>query len=107
MKNIKDQLLSTEAAAWRKKGISYTLVFLSLFVPYILIKNHRELSSISSELVLNYWGIAIIQTLAVAFCGSYLARRPVPNYFILCFALLVFALVIWSGMAIVFIAANA
>ncbi len=101
---IKDGLLSTELAIWRKKGLFIIVILLSLS-PFII----TYLAS-QADLENNLWqlrhfiAIAVIQAIAQISIAWYILKNKVPNYLILSFSLMMFFFQLTFDITVILIA---
>lgn len=104
MNKLKEQLLSTEIAPWRKKGLFLSIVLLSIFPFFITFK------AASPELYENlvqlrhFFGIATFQAVAQISLAWYLLKTKAPSYAILGLLIMVLSFQGTYGIAVILVA---
>jgi hypothetical protein len=103
MRKITEELLATDLAVWRKKGVFLTLLFLSAFQFY------NVYVSSGPKLLPGLWsfrhflGMAALQSIAQISLGFYLLNNKIPNYVI--YSVLITALFsqLMFGLAVILV----
>jgi hypothetical protein len=103
MKNIKDSLLSTNLAPWRKKGIFICIILLSFF-PF-LIAYKTSMPELESSLwqLRHFLGIAFVQAIAQISLSWYILKNNVPNYVIGSFLIITMLFQFTYGISVVLV----
>ncbi|SDR92413.1 hypothetical protein SAMN05216271_0745 [Halopseudomonas sabulinigri] len=101
MNKITQEMLATDLALWRKKGLFSVVLLLGLF-PFAVIFVEAKPDIIASLWALRHFlGIAAIQAIAQTCIAWYLLKNPVPNYLILSFVLMVMFFQITFGLTVI------
>ena len=101
MNKLKEQLLSTDMAPWRKKGLFFTIVVLSIFPFFITYQaSSPELYETLKQLR-HFIGIAIFQAVAQISLAWYLLKHRIPNYAVLCLLIMVLSFQVTYGISVV------
>ncbi|AZQ11966.1 hypothetical protein [Shewanella khirikhana] len=101
MNKIKASLLATDLAPWRKKGIFFATLLLSLF-PFV-ISYQAALPEWQQGLwqLRHFLAIAALQALAQVSIGWYLLKKPLPNYVIGGFLVMLLSFQLTYGITVV------
>ena len=104
MKKIKEELLSTELAYWRKKGIFVAVVLLSLFSFFITYK--AAIPDLKTTLwqLRHFVGMAVAQSVAQISFSWFILKNKVPQYVIFGFVVMVLLFQTTYGIAVILVA---
>lgn len=100
---IKEQLLATDLADWRKKGIFTVVILSSVFPFFITYKTSLP------DLEDNFWqlrhfvGIAAIQAVAQISLAWYILKNKVPNYVIGSFIIIAMFFQVTYGISVILV----
>ena len=104
MKKLKDELLSTELAIWRKKALFICVVLLSVF-PFVIIykSSMADFQAILWQ-IRHFVGIAVIQGIAQISLAWYVLKNKVPNYVV--YSVIIIALLFQTtfGISVILVA---
>jgi hypothetical protein len=98
---IKEQLLATDLADWRKRGIFTVVILLSVFPFFITYKT--SLPDLEDNLwqLRHFVGIAAIQAVAQISLAWYILKNKVPNYVIGSFIIIAMFFQVTYGMLVI------
>jgi hypothetical protein len=101
LNKIKEQLLATDLADWRKKAIFIGVIFLSVFPFFITYKTSMPDLEATLWQLRHFVGIAFIQAIAQISLAWFLLRSKVPNYVIGSFIIMVMFFQVTYGMLVI------
>lgn len=104
MNKIKQALLSTELAVWRKKGIFVALLLLSLFSFYMCYLASSADLGAGLWKIRHFIGIAFVHGVAQIALAWYVLKHRVPNYVIIGLVIMVLFFQLTFGLTVVLIA---
>ncbi len=103
MNKIKEELLATDLAIWRKKGIFIGVALLSVFPFLIAYKASSHNLEATLWQLRHFIGIALMQAIAQISLAWYILKNKVPNYVIGSFIIVVMFFQITYGIAVVLV----
>ncbi|WP_156948256.1 hypothetical protein [Marinobacterium jannaschii] len=106
MNNIKQNLLSKDLAAWKKKGIFSAVCILSIFPFVITYRTSMPELEVTLWSLRHFIGIAVVQALAQISISWYMLKNVVPNYVIGSFLVVVILSQFTYGIAVVLVSSS-
>ncbi|MEH6492849.1 hypothetical protein [Halopseudomonas sp.] len=101
MNKLKQDMLATDMAPWRKRGLFAVILLLGLF-PFII-----SCAAVTPDVSAGLWqlrhflGVAALQAVAQVSIAWYLLKNPVPNYVILGFVVMVMFFQLTFGLTVI------
>ncbi len=103
MNKIKEELLATNLAPWRKKGIFIVVILLSLFPFFITYKTSAPDLGAALWQLRHFVGIAAMQAIAQISLSWYILKNKVPNYVIGSFLITVLFFQVTYSIAVILV----
>ena len=101
MNKIKEELLATDLADWRKKCLFIVVIFLSIFPFFITYKASTPDLEATLWQLRHFVGIAAMQAIAQMSLAWYILKNKVPNYVIGSFIVISMFFQVTYGMLVI------
>jgi hypothetical protein len=103
LNKIREQLLATDLAPWRKKGIFSVIILLSVFPFFITYQTSTPDLGATLWNLRYFVGIALMQAVAQISLAWYILRNKVPNYVITSFLVTVLLFQTAFGIVVILV----